>query len=324
MPGLTMEMEVGTQPTSSIESIDSICLAKGDDKDCECAGSPACRFLLVEMLSALYKMGYNTEKELLKVAGRISGNLHSATWPIEDQDTNMIPSVVLDALLEDGRINSNEPVLLVNVSQRLVRGRDQVRSIKMRLLTDLRQRGIRPVRVYVRAEVEADADAHMVLLNVANTDIGGPGMVQLLDAAFHDVGWKQKLLSKEAWHGEELLWHDEVDEVSELRVASRDIVSGHSDKQSSSCVTTNHDDVPELSEAQSAVSGQRNEEPSGPYMEHPTWRRGDKDTTTLLDIVTSQSLSLTQRDVSITSVISGSHEQEDDEFEFVDAARLSS
>lgn len=85
-----------------------------------------------------------------------------------------------------------------------------LKAVKEDILTSLRESGIMPVRVYVRL-IEVGVGVNVVLLNVVNTDIGGPSMVQLLDAAFHGEGWKEELVLKEGWRGEDLLWRDEVE-----------------------------------------------------------------------------------------------------------------
>lgn len=302
----------------------------------------------MEMLSALYAMGYTTDKELHKVAGRAADNLRLATWPADtEEDVELASSLVLDVILKSGSVNSNEPVLLVDVPKCLSLARKRVEMVRMRLLANLRERGIRPVRVYVRAAAEDTADAHTVLLNVVNTDIGGPGMIQLLDAAFHDIGWKDKLLSKEAWHGDELLWRDEVDPAAEIAAphteeygetetkgttTSGDALSADSRLEGPSGLNDDSQKRPDFNHAaeHADVPGQPQERPgmiehveteiSEPRIEHPTWHRGNEDTTTLLDIITSQSQSLPRRDGDPVSIISSSREQDEDDFELVNPA----
>lgn len=100
------------------------------------------------------------------------------------------------------RINTNEPVLLINN----LGGLDGVmlQEIADAAANLLRcEYHIRPVRVYAGnftpiAVEEKDVGFSISLLNVVNTDIGGPGMVQLLDM----VDWEGKgAVRREAWDG---------------------------------------------------------------------------------------------------------------------------
>jgi hypothetical protein len=111
---------------------------------------------------------------------------------------------------KDVRINTNEPVLLVNSS---ILSNVHLKEIAAAAANSLRdQYHIRPVRIYAGNFDSASASElgtpkgfsssaegySLSLLNVVNTDIGGPGMIQLMDM----VDWEAAgAIKVEHWDG---------------------------------------------------------------------------------------------------------------------------
>ncbi|ORY71949.1 Dak1 domain-containing protein [Pseudomassariella vexata] len=95
-------------------------------------------------------------------------------------------------------VNSNEVVLLVNnlggVSILELAG------ITAEVVKQLKQWGIEPVRILSGTYMTSlnGLGFSISLLNVVNTDIGGPGMIQLLDAPCEATGWAAPI-SKNTW-----------------------------------------------------------------------------------------------------------------------------
>ena len=100
-------------------------------------------------------------------------------------------------------VNSNEVVLSITLSP--MSARYERGHIVDAMVSQLRDDwNIRPVRVFTnihwRSNTFAEEDRHfsITLLNVCNTDIGGPSMIQLLDAPCEAEGWKA-FAQKESW-----------------------------------------------------------------------------------------------------------------------------
>ncbi|KAI1273827.1 Dak1 domain-containing protein [Xylaria sp. FL0933] len=95
-------------------------------------------------------------------------------------------------------VNSNEVVLLVNnlggVSALELGG------ITTEVVKQLREWGIRPVRILSGTYMTSlnGLGFSITLLNVVNTDIGGPSMIQLLDYPCEATGWSAPV-SKNTW-----------------------------------------------------------------------------------------------------------------------------
>lgn len=113
---------------------------------------------------------------------------------------------MLGQLLDEGdedrgfvRVNSNEVVLLLNnlggVSVLEMGG------ILDEVVTQLREKwNVRPVRILSGTYMTSlnGLGFSITLLNVVNTDIGGPGMIELLDYPCEATGWAAPI-SKETW-----------------------------------------------------------------------------------------------------------------------------
>ncbi len=105
------------------------------------------------------------------------------------------------------RMNSNEPVLLINNAglSEFEFGDTVTETIEQLQC----QWNIWPVRIYAgRFLGSSNSSFSISLLNVTNTDIGGPSMIQLLDAPCEARGWLG-YARREVWNGRNLLEKDE-------------------------------------------------------------------------------------------------------------------
>ena len=149
--------------------------------------------------------------QIRKVAQLTADNLISSRGPAECSDPSEVSSSVsqvlaqmLDPNDQDRgflRVNSNEPVVLVNSHG----GVPPVffRAITTEVIRQLRRRwSISPVRVlsgtYAASLALRPSGFSISILNVVNTDIGGPSMIQLLDAPCEAAGWSA-FVRKETW-----------------------------------------------------------------------------------------------------------------------------
>ena len=108
-------------------------------------------------------------------------------------------------------VNSNEPVLLVNTHG--VYTGPEISALLYQAIAQLHtDYGVKPVRVYAgeyiptpilggaREAGENSKGFSISILNVVNTEIGGPSMIQCLDWPSGAAGWKVSV-SKEEWEG---------------------------------------------------------------------------------------------------------------------------
>lgn len=310
--------------------------------------------LLVDKIAAVLRnIGYD-DNTVEKVSSRVETNIVEANnIPADDflGDSDSLSHFVSTELLDERKLrqknlylNSNEPVLLLEASKDLELEPAQIHSLKDDLLLVLRAKSIKPVRVYIRLVEEAERPhLGVTLLNVVNTDIGGPSMVQLLDAGFHGEGWQQELVLKEAWNGYDLLWRDEagsgtrveaqqvVDEMPAEQQQERDSMTVVADASANtrpeegqpsqtnpspykdaSAVPEDEEDVePEVIE-HPAMKELREREAKRPGVQHPTWSR-TQDDPGLLDMITTHPSSA--KDTDPISVIKG-HQSESEEGEY--------
>lgn len=324
----------------------------------------ASNFLLSKMIEVLRDMGYD-DKAVDTVSSLVSRNTVEATHIyIKDFLSDLVQKggLIDEKLLDRGTLasrglslNSNEPVLLVELAESAELTMSEIRDLKDKILNTTRTRGIKPVRVYVRLSAEIDT-AHfgVCLINVVNTDIGGPSMIQLLDAAFHDAGWKDQLVVKEAHNGSELLWQDERAVVTSRGVPplsasadaaepvesteSEDIDGRPSQIESGDFAVpeaceeiavpaqpAKHRDVDSVPEDVEETEVEANEHPAMKALresdarrtaiQHPTWSRDHEDED-LLDIITTQSANA--EGTQPMSIISGDVSKVDDDFEMVE------
>jgi hypothetical protein len=138
------------------------------------------------------------------------------------------------------RMNSNEPVVLINsnfsaaqIGQKLELALRHTADETVKQLQEVWN--IWPVRVYAgpflpTSTSTSDGFFSITLLNVVNTDIGGPSMVQLLDAEASNAPEWCRYMRKEAWRGRDFLYREERDGVPgpESDAFSPDDASEHS------------------------------------------------------------------------------------------------
>jgi len=244
--------------------------------------------LVAKICDALVNWGYGGE-DVQKVGGLVARNvmtcdfvqvgreggldidskleLHEDGGEMEDARRRV--ELMLKRLLEKDvprsrsvTMNSNEPVVLLNQSKRI--GRAVFNRAVDETVTQLQQDwNIWPVRVYAGPYLAMPGDGFSVtLLNVVNTDIGGPSMVQLLDAACDAPEWRG-FVRREAWRERDLLYREEGkglwveedtawDDASEH--SSQSDEDGSLDSEPASLATLETPTIPEslLQEGQSA------------------------------------------------------------------------
>ena len=103
-------------------------------------------------------------------------------------------------------VNSNEPVLLINNLGGL--SATDLGLVTDEVLKQLQETwSVWPVRIYAGSYMESRKDKgfSISILNVVNTDIGGPNMIQLLDASCNAPGWESDFVRKESWNGRTML-----------------------------------------------------------------------------------------------------------------------
>ncbi|KIW13156.1 hypothetical protein PV08_08343 [Exophiala spinifera] len=107
-------------------------------------------------------------------------------------------------------INSNEPVVLINHAPRM--SPDFLGQVTNETVTQLQNKwNIWPVRVYAGPFVMVSADGFSItLLNVVNTNLGGPNMVELLDMPCDAVEWS-RWRRKDLWRDRQFLYSETQD-----------------------------------------------------------------------------------------------------------------
>lgn len=340
-----------------LQGNDSIQIAAGaphaSNEFHEATSMAGSELLVARMSSVLQSLGYDGNA-INKVGGRVTGNIVASKVDLGSPSTSSIPDIgkLLDTDLLDREklrarnlyLNSNEPILLLEIPASSDKNAAELHQLKDDFIELLRVRSIRPVRVYVREVASLEAlEFGFCLLNVVNTDIGGPSMVQLLDAAFHDESWKQDLIVKEAYDGHNLLWRDEVvarhsdksstptvqpladasiedEHLSENETISVDkpvLAQGTSETKSTAEADVDEiADEPEENEKfideHPAMTELRQWESARQEIQHPTWSRDqDED---LLDIIKTHSSSVRDEEPIAAEPVS---EAASDDFELV-------
>lgn len=293
--------------------------------------------LVAKVADALVHMGYGDE-DVQKVAGLVARNsMTGESTHVEHEDIGLGSDLdltvsdaaqqrvtsVLKGLLDKNiprsrcvTMNSNEPVVLINHSTRIA-AEDFSRIVDETVMQLQHGWNIWPVRVYAGPYVVMPDDGFSItLLNVVNTDIGGPSMVQLLDAPGDAPRW-DVCVRREAWREKELLSREEKsdedtawDDASEHSMQSAETGSLNIELEPSTRVEpgiSGQDQGPleETSPASqdSGVADEADisleepepqetplsEEESLPErrIEHPTWERRH-DSMSLLDLIRSQ------------------------------------
>lgn len=320
--------------------------------------TPSSNFLTQQMVGILKATGYDNSAINTLVSRADLNTIEATNIPVEDffGDRDSIALYLSANLLnteslrqQNIYLNSNEPILLLGYSTDLDFSVQQIRSLKENVLIVLRDRGIKPVRVYVRETEANNTGLSFSLLNVVNSDIG-VNMVSLLDAAFYGGGWKEHLVAKEAYNGYDLLWIDEAwktvkgeanveteapaveeDPLIDVAHPKEEHVEGVHEVEThpvqSEPVRSTHyksaDEVPEDSTDDDEVEPVQHpalkelmeREAQKAAVQHPTWSR-DHDTEAYLDIIKTHSQG--EGEVESLSVISRQNEEEKEDFEVVD------
>ncbi|KIW82071.1 hypothetical protein Z517_05098 [Fonsecaea pedrosoi CBS 271.37] len=193
--------------------------------------------LVAKICDALSKWGGYGDDDVRGVGDLVAKNLitgNSSHVEIQSGTAKDIPqktvASMLKALLDptvsrsrNVHVNSNEPVLLVNFDHPpLPKDTDRVNDVIDATVQELQhQWNIWPVRVYgyaspltPRTQTASDAPfsqkdmqsagLSITLLNVVNTNIGGPSMPQLLDAPCDAPEWK-RYVRREIWREQHLV-----------------------------------------------------------------------------------------------------------------------
>ena len=254
-----------------------------------------------------------------------------AGW-VEDRAKNVLSSL-LDRDAERTRsvnMNSNEPVLLINSFGGL-------NDADMDVLADTvnhqlqKQWNIWPVRVYTGAYLELPEHSpfreygfSISLLNVVNTEIGGPSMVQLLDHDYNSKSYLGQLRKDERHHkGEMKMFVAVSDRTYEHVAQTSEAIGGsalvtESDASSDGSINgsvSDDDDVaeavasevredesarPVLAQMQAPTPDAEEDDhgdsradfderaqTSGPSIQHPTWMHASGEES-LLDLIRRQ------------------------------------
>lgn len=194
--------------------------------------------LLLKICSATAARGYSLE-EVLRVGRLVVKNLLSvgsslrpdapdglASSPSEPDMSSRVRDMVarmLDPKLRDPsfvELNSNEAVLHVSGHRGLTIL--EMGAITSEAVKQMARWQVRPVRIYTESVSELSGRGHervqdrnfaLTILNVCNTDIGGPSMIQLLDAPAEAVGWTAFVKST-SWEAKNTrLWDQNVQSV---------------------------------------------------------------------------------------------------------------
>jgi dihydroxyacetone kinase len=201
---LTMQFEQLTAPSTLV-------LGPGPDLGARPgAGLP----LLLKICSAVAARGYSLQ-EVLRVGRLVIKNLLSVSSNLRldlndsDPDRSVEPDMsfrvramvsrMLDPNLRNPgfvEVNSNEVVLHISGHSRITML--EMGAITSEAVKQMEYWHIQPVRIYTESVSELSVlgregfryrDFAITLLNVCNTDIGGPSMIQLLDAPAEAAGW---------------------------------------------------------------------------------------------------------------------------------------
>ena len=125
----------------------------------------------------------------------------SSSTPLSTAASHAVESLFDHLQTQNVRVNTNEPVLLIN-SLGGLDGAD-LHEVSDAAASALRDEcyHVRPVRIYAglfTSAEEGNRGFALCFLNVVNTDIGGPGMVSLLDVA----DWQGRGAGRsEKWEG---------------------------------------------------------------------------------------------------------------------------
>jgi hypothetical protein len=282
-------------------------------------GAEVSVILPMKICGALAAMGYDSGS-VHKVGQIVRNNMMTVDGPasdkpmafsaIEAEVENMLTALFKpdEKRVRTVHFNSNEPVLLINDFGRC--GGVKLGSIVTEVLEQLQKKhNAWPVRVYAGSFIEGDAadgpEFSVTLLNVQNTDIGGPSMIQLLDHPCNTLGWNG-CMRREVWNGRDLLERfekaeesreaekpeeseksvsDLVDQFEKTDIAEQDVAEKDIESVASDDVSEDEDQA----EAVPVEPGYSYDDPHkdrGP-VHHPTWEHSTK-SESLIDMISKQ------------------------------------
>jgi hypothetical protein len=272
------------------------------------SGAEVSVVLPMKICGALASMGYDS-RTVHNVGKLVRNNMMSADAPATDKPMafSSISSEVekmLEGLFKPWwpnpkrarsvNFNSNEPVLLVNDFGRC--GSLKLGAVVSETLDQLqRLHNIWPVRVYAGNFIEGEqSDFSITLLNVVNTDIGGPSMIQLLDHPCSTLGWNG-CMRREVWNGRDLLErYDKTDD--EVATGLQSLELDESEESTESAGDTDDADDDDSDGALEAADDPDPDKAPFDYQDpyanrapvrHPSWGHSTRHES-LLDVVKQQ------------------------------------
>ncbi|RMZ89570.1 hypothetical protein DV736_g3184, partial [Chaetothyriales sp. CBS 134916] len=309
-----------------------------NDYDNDAASSMSAGAVLLLKICGALTAQYNPQT-VVNVAQLVKNNTMTAVYGGKKgaEDTAGAAAELLNGLLGSSgtrtrsvKMNTNEPVLLVNNSNLSGLAFNSVVTETIEQLQ--RIWNIWPVRIYAGRFSSDDGTSFSIsLLNVVNTDIGGPSMIQLLDAPCEATAWLS-LVRREVWNGRDLL------EKNERRHAEPAIQGGRESDISNQApshvqtsaeetkskllgyveqhieqeprATSAHTDHPEDTDAHDDDSSQfiRDVAP----MQHPTWEHLSA-TPSLLDLIKEQALSVAEQEDEAEMLVQSGPEKQPSE-----------
>ncbi len=216
----------GAEPSFEVLPIRDHTVITAPEKEVAVGGMPLAEtnagwVLTVKITGALASMGYEVEdvKKVSRLASQNIGTVTSTGIPLtkETSTQDSIKEMLAHLLRQNSnsdlpglvrlRVNSNEPVLLLNVHASI-----SISEIRVLLTCTIAQLHdtyhIKPVRVYAAdfniGDPVRDEDGRgkkqfsISILNVVNTEVGGPSMIQLLDEPCGAEGWRVGV-TKDEW-----------------------------------------------------------------------------------------------------------------------------
>lgn len=260
--------------------------------------------LPIKICGALASMGYDSQT-VHNVGKLVRNNMMSVDAPTSDKPLGFSEiSSAVEGMLEglfkpwwpnkkrvrSVKFNSNEPVLLINDFGRC--GGVKLGTVVSEVLEQLHnQHNTWPVRVYAGNFIEGDdaggPEFSITLLNVVNTDIGGPSMIQLLDHPCNTLGWNG-CMRREVWNGRDLLdrYDKEEEPTNEMQALTIKDEAPEDEADEADEADEDETETEDNGPDESPFSYEDPYENRGP-VHHPTWEHSTK-SEPLIDFVNNQ------------------------------------
>ena len=188
-----------------------------------CAATAARGYSIQEVL----RVGELVVKNLLSVGSNLRPDLNDSGPDFDrlaEPDMSLRVRHMVSRMLDQKfrhpgfvEVNSNEAVLLISGHSGLTML--EMGAITSEVVQQLLYWHVRPVRIYTESvsvlsvlgqEGIRNRDFAITILNVCNTDIGGPSMIQLLDAPAEAAGWTAFVQGK-SWEAKNTrLWESNL------------------------------------------------------------------------------------------------------------------